>query len=636
MKIFKILLFALMLLGGFSCKKFLDQVPAERMVEADLFKTRDAAVRVLTQIYAYRNMETDIWSSLGLIGDEEDIIWPNYPPDKADRGVYSPVNGLLSRDDAWTEYYRSIRTALYFLAHIDECTDPRLTEQEKTWWKGEAEFFVAYYYFMLFKQFGPVVLIDHVMTNDEIAASSLAGMKRATAEEMVNFIDAKLASAREKLSPSWQVDQQPDRSYRADKTVCDFLRARLWLYYASPLYNGLKNPTTNKQYSELVIANKDGSPLVSATFDPERWAKAKQYAMDAITTAAAGGYGFMMDQSTSTLNTPGLGAYKYVFNYSRSGAPSKECIFTNQSWSPHNVFVQHAMPFRWGGYSGMSPIMEHVNEYFMANGLMPEDDQSWINATGFFNYTFNGKNISIYKKFTKRDPRFYSNILFPGQYSYAMLTGANEVTNSKWGNNSDDSRNWYRPWYDGPDGFAAKTGRDYSSTGFICIKYVPRNIQANLSTNFNLPMWRYTELLLNYIEAAFEYDVAKGIDPLGNGQLFAYWKQIRDRVGIADVKAAYNTAGITLTVPKLRELIHRERRIELAFEGHRFYDNRRWLDAEREGGPKRGFNILKSGNDFWDPNYVFETRVFNTKNYFQPIPQSEIDKNPLLSQNPLW
>ncbi|KAA6300299.1 MAG: hypothetical protein EZS26_003559 [Candidatus Ordinivivax streblomastigis] len=103
------------------------------------------------------------------------------------------------------------------------------------------------------------------------------------------------------------------------------------------------------------------------------------------------------------------------------------------------------------------------------------------------------------------------------------------------------------------------------------------------------------------------------------------------------VRDAYTKAGIALTSEKLHQLIRREREIELAFEGHRYFDNRRWLIAKREGGSKHGMDVFKTeGEDFWNESYVFEERYWDNKMYFLPIPQTELDKNPALTQNIGW
>lgn len=300
----------------------------------------------------------------------------------------------------------------------------------------------------------------------------------------------------------------------------------------------------------------------------------------------------------------------------------------------------HALPISWSGYSGICPTIEHVNEYFMANGLMPEDDPNYAAASGFITYVKNGNTIRLYNKYKKRDPRFYANILFPGQYSYAVLGNQTESFDTRWAYNTTTSWTdyiWYRPFYDGPDGYASKTGRDFTSTGFLNIKFVGKTDNKTSKGDYAVNIFRYAELLLNYTEASFEYYSHAGIDPLTKDDVFQYWDELRQRVQIPDVRSAYSDAGIQLTSDKLRELIYRERCVELAFEGHRYFDNRRWLVAEREGGEKHGLDIYKTeAGGFWNENHVFETRVWDDKMYFMPIPQTEIDKNPKLTQNALW
>jgi starch-binding outer membrane protein, SusD/RagB family len=633
MKITKILLFTLLAFAFSSCNKYLDQVPTEKLNEAVLFTSKDDVIKVLTQIYAYYPSTQDYNNYPGLASDEADYIWSDNTPAKKDLGQYSQGSLIYNN---WAGLYNVIRTSQYFLARIDECKDEKLTEQERTWWKGEAEFLQAYYYFSLLQQYGPVPLIRKVYSGSDLDASMSSGVPRASVNTMVHYIDSLCNEATKKLDVTYSI---PDRAGRANGTAATFLRSRLWLYAASPLYNGLVNPKTAKNYaSEMIMKDDKGVNLLNPTLDVEKWDSAKVYAQKAMDLAAIGGYGIYMGNPTAApAINPGLDAYKTVFTYTRGGTPSSECIFYKQNYSSSN-FIQCSLPISWAGYSGICPTMEHVNEYFTAKGLMTGDDQAWVNASGFYTYTSGGFAIKIYNRFRNRDPRFYANILFPGQYNYAMLEGGKEVINSKWANNATDVKNWYQPWYDGQDGFKAKTGRDYTINGFLSCKYTARNITGTAKGDYAVPIFRYTELLLNFMEASFEYDVAKGVDPLTDAPLFAAWDKIRDRVKVAHVKDAYATAGITLTIPKLRDLIHCERNVEMAFEGNRYFDNRRWLDAEKEGGPKHGMDINQTNASglFWNENYVFETRYWNDKMYFMPIPQSEIDKNKRLTQNPMW
>ena len=137
---------------------------------------------------------------------------------------------------------------------------------------------------------------------------------------------------------------------------------------------------------------------------------------------------------------------------------------------------------------------------------------------------------------------------------------------------------------------------------------------------------RYAVVLLNYVEALNEYDP-------GNPDIETYLNLIRERGGLGPVQSG-------LSQELMREQIRLERRIELCFEQLRYFDTRRWLIAEQtDGGPFYGMNV-DAGNSFTDEAFyektVFETRVFRPEFYLFPIPQSEINRDPQIVQNPGW
>ncbi len=619
-----------LLLLATACSDYLNQVPEEKLNEANLFTSKDDVVKVLTQIYAAYNSPIDFYTNYpGNAADEVDYNWSNYDPSTKDLGTFSASSPIYNQ---WSNYFNAIRTSVYFTNRIGECKDEKLTEQERTWWTGEAYFLEAYYYFLLFQEYGPVPIIDKVyLPGNDLSQSMAKGIARPSVDVFVHHVDSLLVKASTLLDVTYTI---PDRCGRANASAALFLRSRLSLYAASPLYNGMANPVTGKSYAGiLMIKDNKGKDLLDKTFAIEKWKNAMTYAQDAIKLANSGGYDIYMGDGKNY--TPGMSAYKRLFSYPRGGEPSIETIFYKQNFDS-SVGIQLALPISWSGYSGICPTMEDVNEYFMADGLLPEDDSDYQNATGFYNYSQDGFNIRLYNKFRKRDPRFYTNILFPEQYSYAMVTGTQESFSHKWAGDTNNDLEYFRPYADSQDGFNKKTGRDYCDTGFLSIKWIAPTITKTNHGDFAVSIFRYTELLLNLTESAFEYDVASGIDPLNDPNVFDPWNKIRDRVGLPHVKDAYAAAGISLTTAKLRELIHRERRVELAMEGHRYFDNRRWLDAEREGGAKHGFNIMKnSDSGFWQET-VFETRYWNNKMYFMPIPQWELNRDPALTQNPGW
>lgn len=634
MKTFKLVIFILGIILSFnSCSDFLDQIPEEKLSEDNLFKSKDDVVKVLTQIYSYYKNPLSHGDNPGLAADDMDCNWSDQAPNKKDMGQYSSSASIYNH---WNNYYNMIRTSQYFLNGIDLCEDEKLTENERTWWKGEAKFLQAYYYFLLITEYGPVPIIDHIYEGNELNTVLTSGLPRATFDECVDYIDNLLVEAIDQLDLFYTVSS-PERAARASKCAAWFLRSRLWLYAASPLYNGMQS-ADGKDYTRVAPKGPNGEPLINSNFDAEKWKKAMDYSQEAINICKSASRGLYSVGMSGVEN--GYTAYWKTMNYTRGGDPSIENIFYKQNYSTSDV-RQHALPTSWGGWTGLCPTQSHVDEYFIANGLMPEDDENYKKQTGFVTYETGGREIKLYKKYMNRDPRFYVNILFPGQYSYAILGNEIESYSTRWAYNTTQEWTdyvWYRPFNDGPDGYQSKSGRDFTSTGYLNIKFVGKTDNKTAKGDYAVSVFRYAELLLNFTEAAFEYYAATGGDPLAKEDVFTYWDEIRNRVQVPDVRSAYKKAGITLTVSKLRQLIRREREIELAFEGHRYYDNRRWLIGEREGGEKYGLDVYKNESDpaFWNEKYVFENRYWDDKMYFMPIPQGEVDKNPLLTQNTLW
>ncbi|WP_308199034.1 RagB/SusD family nutrient uptake outer membrane protein [Chitinophaga sedimenti] len=113
---------------------------------------------------------------------------------------------------------------------------------------------------------------------------------------------------------------------------------------------------------------------------------------------------------------------------------------------------------------------------------------------------------------------------------------------------------------------------------------------------------------------------------------------VRARAGMPDVQTTFTRRGIPLNQETLRDLIRNERRIELAFEDHRYFDVRRWMIIESLPKFIRGMVTTRNANGTftYNPNVKVEDKVFETKHYFFPIPQIEMNRNPSMRQNPDW
>jgi hypothetical protein len=188
-------------------------------------------------------------------------------------------------------------------------------------------------------------------------------------------------------------------------------------------------------------------------------------------------------------------------------------------------------------------------------------------------------------------------------------------------------------WKGGMDGIGNKNA---TATGYYLKKYLTEklNLKNNNVASHVWHIFRYAEVLLNYAEAANE---KYGPDAAPAGQTLtalAAINLIRDRVG---VKMPLYAAGISKV--DFREMIRKERRVELAFEGHRFWDVRRWLIAEQtENAPLMGMEVVKNeSNIFTYTKVKIEDRKFIAPAMYRfPIPYSDWARYDLLEQTPGW
>ncbi|WP_160712181.1 RagB/SusD family nutrient uptake outer membrane protein [Chitinophaga solisilvae] len=240
------------------------------------------------------------------------------------------------------------------------------------------------------------------------------------------------------------------------------------------------------------------------------------------------------------------------------------------------------------GYGNVNPIQELVDDYEMERTGLPITDP----ASGY----------NPQQPYKDRDPRFYATILFPG----SMWKG--------------------RPL--NPNGEDAPRPGQHA-TNYWPRKYLLEGVNLFSSTGATDRKWvliRTAELYLNYAEAQNE---ATG----PGAEVYNALNAIRTRAGIPAVSGGNREA--------LRERIRHERRIELALEGHRFWDVRRWKVAEvTDNREIHGVTVTGSGNVTYSYPVV-EKRVFDPKRaYWLPVPQAEMDKvsgrNPEFVQNPGW
>ncbi len=273
---------------------------------------------------------------------------------------------------------------------------------------------------------------------------------------------------------------------------------------------------------------------------------------------------------------------------------NSEIIWTrpfNRQLDIENAYVELSQyPNGYGGFAQVHPLQNIVDDYETLNGKLPKNDPSYDPQNPYVN----------------RDPRFYASILYDG----APFKGREVETFLPKGQDSNEGSS--QPW-------------NATQTGYYQRKFLDETITNPGGTNIGSTPWtfiRYAEILLNYAEAKFNLgDEATCRD---------YLNKIRSRPSV-------NMPAVTESGAALLARLQNERRIELAFEDHRWFDVRRWKIAPIVlNVPGKRMAITKNPATGKKTYTVveFQPRAFFDKNYLVPIPQYEIAKNPKLTQNP--
>jgi hypothetical protein len=583
-KIIKIglLMFATTLLFNTGCKKYLDQVPNDRITIEQVFQKKGPSEQYLAGVYTYVDDLSNIWEGTPWEGnsDEIDITFTKYPNYNLNLGNISPSNSLFN---TWGNNYKGIRSATYFMNHIDgnaeilALSGQQLIDQ----YKAEARFLRAYYYFLLMRQYGPVVLLGDTEIPVDATASEMQ-FPRSKYDDCVNYVVSQLDIAAAVLPevPSLNGAASDLQYGRATKGMALAVKARVLLYAASPEFNG------NTDFANF--KNQDGTALISQTYDVQKWKKAADAAKAVIDLNR---YSLYKDPTGDPLKSY-QGAFSQGWN--------SEQIFNRKS---NNLagYDKTSMPRQAGGWNGIAPTQEQVDAYFMKDGKSIYESALY-SEVGFT--TING--AKTYNMYTNREPRFYASIT----YNNSLFQGGNMTAPAQ-----------ISFLFLGASG---KNGQptDFSKTGYLLRKNVNGQEQAR-----PLALFRLAEIYLNYAEALNEYDP-------GNPDILTYVNLIRTRAGVP----IYGSADLAAPSGQVntRARIWQERRVELAFESHRWFDVRRWKIATQVMGDIHGMDVNKNDDTFFKRVVVGNRLYRNPASNFFPISQYEMDRTKLVVQNPGW
>ncbi|PKB18838.1 RagB/SusD family nutrient uptake outer membrane protein [Flavobacterium sp. 5] len=254
----------------------------------------------------------------------------------------------------------------------------------------------------------------------------------------------------------------------------------------------------------------------------------------------------------------------------------------------------YLIPPSLGGYAAISPSQELVDDYLLLNGKTIADP-SYNELTPYAN----------------RDPRLDATVIRDGS-KVENPDGSFSTINTNLGTGDD----------------AINTSSNCTPTGYYVSKFYDKTARNMLNSGSNLILIRYADVLLMYAEAKSK------LNQFGANEWNQTIKKLRLRAGFSNVNALdFPTVSNT----EMDEIIRRERRSELAMEGLRLMDLRRWKSAEVVlNGWLHGIKTNEAPSI--DNGYIrVDNRVFDkTKHYLWPVPQSERDLNSNLTQNPNW
>ena len=524
-------------------------------------------------------------------------------------------------------YYQGIRECNIFMQNVYNCTDPDVTKAELDKWYWQARFARAYYYFLMMCDYGPVFLVGDELL-DFTASTEELYRPRNTWEQCVDYVVSEMTECDK--ADAVQLQYGETEYGLATKGTCRAVISRLLLYSARDLFNGntlyrdLRNPETPD------FPEQSGQNLFPQTYEANKWLKAADAAKA------------VMDLGYSLYRAGNDNPYEDYYGITNVTWNS-ELIWTNR-YNNRYYWGINTVPAGVSGYGGVGPTQQQVDAYAMKTGIYPitgyESDGTPIAdpASGYnvaaelelstWNYPSSGwslignYDVTAPNMYKDREPRFYVTVFFGGNYWLAGSSSYGPISFASGGNGNQS--------------------HDYPKSGYLVNRFYDHTLNSTQGNwgNITFPVFRLGEIYLNFIESVLECKNRGVALPDGYyDEAMRVWADLRDRAGLAPITDVYPGANTA----QLIDLCRKERRVELAFERHRYFDTRTWMIApETDGGPMYGMNTnataggsTNTPEEFWQRT-VFETRVFNNNHYLYPFSQRELDRNRLLVQNYGW
>jgi len=636
-----------------ACKKgYLDIVPDNLPTLDNSFTSRVEAEKFLFTCYSFLPKEGNPDSNPGFNAGDE--LWFYKDPlfDFFRIDPYLIARGRQNKSAPYMNYWgenlgtgnvtafdgrsmwQGIRDCNIMLENIDKVKD--LQPLLKNRWIAEVKFLKAYYHWYLFRMYGPIPIVD---TNLPVTAGAdEVKIKRQPVDSVVNYItrliDEAVVGDDFTGLPS-RILNQADELGRITKVAALAIKARVLVTAASPLFNG------NTDYANL--KNKDGQALFNPTYSLAKWTKAAEACRVAIDAAGSAGVKlYTFPQGTVTSQTPEITTEMSIRNAVSLKWNTEliwgSTVLDDGQRQPTFWLQLFACPqldpaiYKEELKGQLAPTFKMAELFYTKNGVPIEEDDTW-DYTNRFKPKATPSNspylIADYQTaglHFDREPRFYADMAFDG---------------AKWFmKNNSSALAPYAIRSKALENSGKKNTRLYSVTGYYTKKVVNWNLTASAAgvtvESYPWPVMRLADLMLLYAEALNESNQGAQALPILN--------EIRARAGLASVESSWSNFAKAqfktkyTTVEGLRNIIRQERGIEMAFEGSRFWDLRRWKTALHSlNGPIYTWNISRDNFVDYNQRIIDYNQTFTApRDYLWPISDRELQINPSLVQNTGW
>lgn len=610
-----------------GCKKYLDVIPDNIPTIDNAFSMRNTAERYLFTCYSWMPSHSSFVANPAFLAGDELVCLSTNTIDswaiaRGQQNINDPLLNYWDGAKSGKAMFRGIRDCNIFLENIGRVQD--MEPEEKARWIAEVKFLKAYYHFWLLRMYGPIPLVRENLPID--ASIQQVKVYREPVDDCIDYIVSLLDEASPDLPDI--IENQTSELGRITKPIALSIKAYVLVTAASPLFNG------NADYPGL--KGKDGVPLFNSTVSQEKWTRALAACKEAVESCEAAGFtlyqyqqpvGQKLISDTTKIQMSLRNSVSERWNgeviWANINSLVDQVALTPRSWDPDRV--HSSMSGRYG------PPLKMVELFYSDKGVPITEDPSFNYADRYsLRKAEKADRFNVKEGYTtvglhfNRENRFYSSIGFDGGIWYGQ--GRYDESNSFYiQSKSGQATNIYTLLY-------------YSATSYWPKKLInTQNVIEAASYTvrwYPWPVMRLADLYLLYAEAENEVN--------GPGEeAYKYIDKVRERAGLKGVVYSwtnYSTQSTKHTTKDgLRSIIQQERSIELAFEGQRYWDLRRWKKAHIELNTVfRGWDNFQSDAAAFYRPVTFLQRTFTQKDYLWPIKESALLTNNNLVQNPGW